>query len=219
MRPKVKICGMRSPDDISAALGADALGAVVEVPRSPRNLVLTQAAELFARIPGRILKVAVTTVKDRELIRRIVGIGPDVLQLHLELPPRGWEEVRVWVGRKAMVWGLLGIREGEPEAALLERARMLRGAPLDGVVLDTVVREGAGGTGRTHDWRLSRTAREVLHPLPVILAGGLTPENVGEAIRTVEPDWVDVSSGVEEGGRKCLRKVRAFLEAVRGAIE
>ncbi len=112
MRPKVKICGMRSPDDISAALGADALGAVVEVPRSPRNLVLAQAAELFARIPGRILKVAVTTAKDRGLIRRILGIGPDVLQLHLELPPQGWEDVRVWVGSKAMVWGLLGIREG-----------------------------------------------------------------------------------------------------------
>ncbi len=219
MRAKVKICGMRSPDDISAALGADALGAVVEVPRSPRNLALAQAAELFARIPGGILKVAVTTAKDRGLIGRILELGPDVLQLHLELPPRGWEEVRAWVGRKAMIWGLLGMREGESEGALLERAQMLRGAPLDGVVLDTVVRGSAGGTGKTHDWRLSRAVREALYPHPVILAGGLTPENVREAIRTVEPDWVDVSSGVEERGRKCPRKVRAFLEAVRGAIE
>ena len=111
------------------------------------------------------------------------------------------------------------MREGEPEGRLLKRARRLRGAPLDGVVLDTVFRGEAGGTGRPHDWRLGRAVREVLRPLPVILAGGLTPEHVGAAIRTVKPDWVDVSSGVEEGGRKCPQKVRAFLEAVRGATE
>ncbi len=220
MRVRIKICGFRSPDEARfAAVGADAVGAVVGVPRSPRNLGLERAAELFAAVPAGVLRVAVTVSPDPRVIRDILGLGPDVLQLHLELPPRGWGEVRAVVGERALIWGLLGMREGEPEEDLLRRARALRGAPLDGVVLDTVARGRAGGTGTAHDWGRSRLARDILYPTSVVLAGGLTSENVAAAIRAVEPDWVDVSSGVEEGGRKSPAKIARFVEAVRHAAE
>lgn len=212
MGTKVKICGMVVPGDVAAAGGADALGVVVEVPRSRRNVGLERAAELFSLMPRGALRVAVTTSPEPRTIRRILGLRPDVLQLHLELPPARWRGIRAAVGGRARLWGLLGIGAGAPE-----RAAALRGAPLDGVVLDTAAGRRTGGTGIPHDWRLSRAAREILGPLPVILAGGLTPENVAAAIRAVEPDWVDVSSGVEEGGRKSPALIARFVEAVRRA--
>ncbi|MGY4707068.1 phosphoribosylanthranilate isomerase [Candidatus Bipolaricaulota sp. J31] len=218
MRVKVKICGMMAPGDVEAARGADALGVVVEVPRSRRNVGLGRAAGLLALVPRGVLRVAVTTSPEPAVIRRILALKPDVLQLHLELPPARWRKVRALVGREIALWGLLGLGEGDPARAL-ERAAALRGAPLDGVVLDTVAGGRTGGTGVTHDWRLSRAAREILAPLPVILAGGLTPDNVAAAIRAVEPDWVDVSSGVEEGGRKSPALIARFLEAVCHAVE
>ncbi len=218
MRVRVKICGMKEPRDIAAASGADALGVVVEVPCSPRNLELHRAAELFRLVPQGPLRVAVTTAAEPEAIRRILGLRPHVLQLHVELSPRRWREIRALVGEGTQLWGLLGIGDQERDE-LVKKALGLKGTPLDGVVLDTAVGARTGGTGMAHDWRRSRAVREALYPVPVILAGGLSPGNVREAIRAVEPDWVDVSSGVEEKGRKCPEKIGAFLEAVRGAAE
>lgn len=218
MRVRVKICGIKEPTDVAAASGADALGAVVEVPRSPRSLGFHRAAELFRLIPRGVIRVAVTTATDPGAIRRILGLRPHVLQLHVELPPRRWREIRALVGEDTRLWGLMGIGNQERDE-LVEKARRLKAAPLDGVVLDTAAGGRTGGTGTVHDWRRSRAVREVLCPVPVILAGGLSPGNVREAIRAVEPDWVDVSSGVEEKGEKCPEKIRAFLEAVRGVAE
>ncbi|NOX44816.1 MAG: phosphoribosylanthranilate isomerase [Caldiserica bacterium] len=220
MRVRVKICGLRSPDEARfAAVGADAVGAVVAVPRSPRNLDPARAAELFAAVPAGVLRAAVTVSTEPRVLHDLLSLGPEILQLHVELPPRRWGEIRALVGERALIWGLLGVRVEEPEEALLRRARALRGAPLDGVILDTVARGRAGGTGTAHDWGRSRLARDILYPTPVVLAGGLTPENVAAAIRAVEPDWVDVSSGVEEGGRKSPAKIARFVEAVRHAAE
>ncbi len=218
MRVRIKICGLRGPEDMTAARGADAVGAVVAVPRSPRNLDLARAAELFSMVPEGVLRVAVTVSPEPRVLRDLLSLGADVVQLHVELPPRRWREVRALVGEETAIWGLLGIGNRGLEG-LLERAKALKRTSLDGVVLDTVAGGKSGGTGVAHDWGRSRLVRDVLYPIPVVLAGGLTPDNVAAAIRAVEPDWVDVSSGVEDAGRKSPAKIARFVEAVRHAAE
>jgi len=214
---RVKICGLRSVEDLAAARGADAVGVIVATPASRRNLPLEAARRFLASVPPGVLRVAVTTCTSGEELRRIVAaLAPDVLQVHRELPAAGWEELREEVPGPAL-WGLLGVGEAAGDA--LARAEGLRRAPLDGVVLDTIRGGRAGGTGIPHDWQLSRRLRGVLRPLSVILAGGITPENAPWAIRTVDPDWIDVSSGVEEGGRKSQRKVAKLLSVVKDAAK
>ena len=171
MRIKVKICGLRSVADVLAAQGADALGVIVATPASPRNLDLDTAREILSAAPPGLLKVAVAEGILREIAS---ALRPDVLQVHRELPPARWRMIRKEL-RGPALWGLLGIG-GQPEEIAL-RARALREAPLDGVVLDTKLAGRSGGTGMAHDWGVSRRIREFLRPLPVILAGGITPQN------------------------------------------
>lgn len=219
-RVRVKICGLTSTEEVAACRGADALGFVVATPSSPRNLDLGAARSLLHRVPPGTLKVVVTLLARPRSLREIVEeLRPDALQVHQELPPEGWEGIRTALGKEVMLLGLLGVPSAGGEEGLLSRARALRRTPLDGVVLDTKLAGKSGGTGRTHDWGTSRRLRELLRPLPVILAGGITPQNVRQAIRRVEPDWIDVSSGVEEGGRKSPRKVAALLGKVRHEAE
>lgn len=200
-----------------SARGADALGVIVATPASPRNLDLDTAREVLSAAPPGLLKVAVTTAVAEGILREIASaLRPDVLQVHRELPPARWRMIRKEL-RGPALWGLLGIG-GQPEEIAL-RARALREAPLDGVVLDTKLAGRSGGTGMAHDWGVSRRIREFLRPLPVILAGGITPQNVLEAIRKVEPDWIDLSSGVEEGGHKSPHKVAELLRKVRNEAE
>lgn len=217
MKVRVKICGLKSVADVLAAQGADALGVIVSTPSSPRNLDLAMARKVLSAAPPGALKVAVTTAAAGEVLRRIVAtLKPDVIQVHRELPPARWRRIRRGV-RGPALWGLLGIG-GKPEG-IPPHARALREAPLDGVVLDTKLAGKSGGTGVPHDWGVSRRLRDLLRPLPVILAGGLTPQNVLEAIRKVEPDWIDLSSGVEEGGHKSPHKVAELLKKVRNEAE
>ncbi|MBC7099014.1 phosphoribosylanthranilate isomerase [Candidatus Bipolaricaulota bacterium] len=207
---RVKICGLRGVEDLIAARGADAVGVIVATPASRRNLSLEAARRVLSSVPPGVLRVAVTTCTSGEELSGIVAaLAPDVLQVHRELPPEGWERLREEVPGP-ILWGLLGVG-----GAALARAEGLRRAPLDGVVLDTVHGGRTGGTGIPHDWGLSRRLRELLRPLPVILAGGITPDNALQAIRTVAPDWIDVSSGVEEGGRKSQTKVAKLLSVVK----
>ena len=219
MKVKVKICGLKSVADVLAAQGADALGVIVATPPSPRNLDLDTAREVLSAVPPGVLKVAVTTAATGEILRRIVAaLRPDVIQVHRDLPPARWRVIREELWGPAL-WGLLGIG-GELEEEIAPRARALREAPLDGVVLDTKLAGKSGGTGVPHDWGVSRRLRELLQPLPVILAGGITPQNVLEAIRKVEPDWIDLSSGVEgKEGHKSPHKVAELLKKVRNEAE
>lgn len=218
MKVKVKICGLQSVADVLAAQGADALGVIVATPPSPRNLDLDTAREVLSAVPPGVLKVAVTTAVAGEILRGIVAaLRPDVIQVHRDLPPARWRVIREEL-RGPALWGLLGIG-GQPEE-IAPRARALREAPLDGVVLDTKLAGKSGGTRVPHDWGVSRRLRELLQPLPVILAGGITPQNVLEAIRKVEPDWIDLSSGVEgEEGHKSPHKVAELLRKVRDEAE
>lgn len=216
----VKVCGIRSEQDIEAARCADALGFIVCTPQSPRNLELSRARTLMERVPPTLRKVVVTIASDWEQIISIVeALAPDALQLHNTLSVQELVRLRAlllargWVNRPCL-YGLLPVVG--PAQELITRGRALAQVGLDGVILDTVVGCRVGGTGRAHDWAVSRVVRDALHPVTVILAGGLTPENVRRALEEVRPDIVDVASGVEEAdGRKSRAKIEAFIYQVR----
>jgi len=216
---KVKICGLRSLEDVKACSKADALGFIVATPGSRREIDLELAERLMAAAAPGQLRVAVTTATDPELLSQIAAaLRPDALQVHAELPVRAWEEIRAAIPGGVKLYGLLGISDSIDEATLVEQAQglMLISAPLDALVLDTKLAGRSGGTGAIHDWKKSRVVCAAIRPSPVILAGGLTPENVREAIEQVQPEWIDVASGVEEAeGRKSPRKVEELLREVR----
>jgi phosphoribosylanthranilate isomerase len=201
----VKICGITSPEDgrLAAEAGADAVGFVFW-PGSPRRVDLATASRIAAALPPFVLRVGVFVDASRdELVRAAEEVGLDLLQLHGNEPP----ESVLGLPRRA----LKALRVGG-ESILAEALRYEGLAA--GLVLDTKDAALPGGTGRRFDWGMARGVRERVKFL--MLAGGLHPGNVTEAIRTVRPDAVDVSSGVESSpGRKDPSKVRAFVEAAR----
>ena len=198
----VKICGMRSARDLESCRRADLLGFVVSA-RSPRNLDLNVARTLMSSCDN--LRAVVTTETDRTALKGLVSfLEPDVLQLHVPLD-EGLLEFASGLGTK--VWGMMPVASG----AVIRR-RLLEHC--NALVLDTPG-ERAGGNGKVHDWSVSRELRDSVHPFPVVLAGGLRPENVADAIRNVTPYAVDVSSGVESGMVKDPEKVSRFIEAVK----
>jgi phosphoribosylanthranilate isomerase len=205
---KVKICGITCDRDLQAtiATGADAVGFVVDVPSSPRNLSTTAAQRLVARVPSSVLSVLVAVPPDlTSVVRACQAVHPDVAQIH-GAADLDYRALRTALSPTKLV-----------RAVHVDRTGPLPRFPptFDAFLVDTYVEGSFGGTGRTHDWRLSRTLRQRC-PKPFILAGGLTPENVEEAVRVVQPYAVDVSSGVEDAtGGKDPGKVRRFIERVR----
>jgi phosphoribosylanthranilate isomerase len=207
---RVKICGITRDEDLVAALdaGADALGFVVGVPSSPRNLTLERAAELV-RLAPVFTKTVLVMVPNciSEIANAWKAVRPDALQVHGHGLPSVEE-----------------IREGTPGAALIRGIRLERGealnnveaAAFDATLLDTFVPGKHGGTGMIHDWEASGRICRDMQPRRLILAGGLRPSNVQEAIRVVRPYAVDVSTGVESSpGVKSAKKMRDFIERVR----
>ena len=213
---RVKICGHRTLEDVRAARGADALGFVVATPASPRNLSRERAQRLIESVRGTHTTVLVTTESDPKALAGLVEqLKPHVLQVHRELSPAKLKEIADALPPAVQLWGLLGIPPDAHAKERVERARELVKAPLDALVLDTHRGSRSGGTGLPHDWGTSAAVREAVSPLPVVLAGGLTPENVRAAVERVRPWAVDVSSGVERSGRKCPHTIERFLEEVR----
>jgi len=205
----VKVCGITRPEDglLAAEAGADAVGFVF-YPMSPRRVDVSRAAEIAREIPPLVARVGVFVDAARDEMSRVADeVGLDLLQLHGEEPPDALEGLP----RRA----LKAVRVGK--GFTVEDALRYRGAA--GVVVDTrLVGETVmpGGTGTPFDWALVRGLRDQVGFL--MLAGGLNPDNVAEAIREVQPHAVDVSSGVERlPGRKEPAQVRAFVEAVRAA--
>jgi phosphoribosylanthranilate isomerase len=206
----VKICGITSPTDAVVAVeaGADAIG-LVFWPRSPRAVAPERAAEIARALPEAVLRVGVFVDAPREEMARVAEtVGLDLLQLHCDVGPESL------AGLPRPV--LQAVRVGNG----FERELATRyAADAAGILLDTRVdgeTAAPGGTGVPFDWSLVEgLARRV--PF-LVLAGGLSPANVAEAVRRVRPHAVDVSSGVEAlPGRKDPEKVRAFVEAARAA--
>lgn len=207
---RVKVCGFTRREDVGAAVeaGVDAVGAIVDVPvESPREISPDAAGRLFDAVPPFVTTVLVTMPNSVEAATDLVeAVGPDALQIHDGLSPSSVSAVRDGVDAQVLV----AVDAGQPEsvAAFADVA--------DAILLDSTDQWGAGGTGRTHDWNRARTLRERLDA-PVVLAGGLTPEIVDQAIETVDPYAVDVASGVEaSGGIKDHDAVAEFVAATRG---
>jgi phosphoribosylanthranilate isomerase len=206
-RTRVKICGLTREADVQAAgeLGADAIGLVFYQP-SPRAVTIDQAQRLMQAVPPFVTTVGLFVNAEPAFVSEVLSRLPlDALQFHGDEPPGYCASFhRPWL--KA-----LRVREELDVAAAADR---YQGAA--GLLLDTFDPQVAGGSGRRFDWGLVPRAMAGA----VILAGGLTPENVGEAVVRVRPYAVDVSGGVEAGkGIKDRAKMSAFLQAVRDGDE
>jgi len=212
---KVKLCGNQTIDDVSATADADAQGFIVWTD-SARELTPEEADELMSYVPPFGTAVLVTTTTDPLLLGDLVeDLAPHALQIHAEMGAVQVERIRRALPGGLPLFVLLAVGDDEDPEDCLERAERLADGPLDGILLDSRVGGRTGGTGQPHDWEISARIRQQLDPLPILLAGGITPGNVSEAIRAVRPYAVDVASGVETNGRKDPAKVAALLGKVR----
>jgi phosphoribosylanthranilate isomerase len=205
MRTRVKICGItRIEDAIAAALaGADAIGFVFD-PKSPRHVHPDQALKITRALPPFITTVGLFVNPAPDTVEGVLGHVPlDLIQFHgNEKPEQCRRYHRSYIKAIHM----------KPDVDLREMARLYGDAA--GLLLDTYVADAAGGSGQAFDW--NRIPQDL--GKPVILAGGLTPQNVAEAVRKVRPFAVDVSSGVEQSkGIKDANKISAFIEEVKNA--
>ena len=205
MSTAVKICGItRLQDALAAAcFGAHAVGFVFHA-GSPRHIAPEQAAAIIRQLPPFITAVGLFVDADARTVARAIGQAPlGLLQFH------GDETPEFCAGFGVPYLKAVRVR---PEIDLIEYARRYGGAR--GLLLDAYVENVHGGTGATFDWGLA--PRQL--PLPIVLSGGLTADNVAEAVRRVHPAAVDVSSGVESApGIKDERKIAAFIRSVRNA--
>ncbi|MBF0190437.1 MAG: phosphoribosylanthranilate isomerase [Magnetococcales bacterium] len=204
MRPRVKICGITRIADALAAVaaGADALGFVF-YPGSKRYIAPEGVARIVERLPPFVTITGLFVNAPAEEIRATAArCRLDVIQLH------GDESPEACLGLPGRV--IKAVRVGEAEDLTgLERF------PVQGLLLDAKVADHYGGSGRVFDWSLIAGYRA---PLPLILAGGLNPENVFQAVRQVNPYAVDVSSGVESApGIKDHDKMAQFIRQVQQA--
>ena len=200
-----KICGVTNEADLRAVAdaGADAVGIITEVSvETPREVPPERAADLVAAAPPFLSTVLVSMPDTATRAVELAGaVAPDAVQLHGDFDG---EEIR-YVRREARANVIVAL-----DADDADRVRGYDGVA-DAVLLDSTTESGAGGTGETHDWHAARALVDALST-PVVLAGGLTPDNVADAVRTVEPYAVDVSSGVERsGGEKDHDAVASFV--------
>ena len=214
---KIKICGNCSLDDASIAIssGADALGFLIGL-RYPTDdeVGIPLAAEIIATAPPFLSTVLVTHRADAQwVIETTKTIGANTIQLHGDFNPRDIPDLRmqlpaVKLVKAVHVHGPQSIRDATQAAQFY-----------DAILIDTETATRIGGTGQTHDWSISARIVEST-PKPVILAGGLTPENIRDAILTVKPYAVDVNSGVEyPDGKKSPERIRTFILRARHAFE
>lgn len=208
MQTQIKICGLTSETAIDAAAksGASHIGLVHYEP-SPRHVSLEQAALLRMRTPPSVKVVLLLVNADPELTQMAIErVRPDVVQFHGTETPEWLQIVRQQMNVE--VWKALGVKNRE---TLLRSDRYAGVA--DRLLFDAPAQALPGGTGTRFDWSL---LREFDHRLPWGVAGGLTPDNVAEALRETGAQMVDTSSGVESApGVKDVDKIAAFCKAVR----
>lgn len=203
-RTRIKICGLTRPQDVRAAVmaGADAIGFVF-YPPSPRNVGFDQAAALAAELPPFVSAVGLFVNPAPAFVQQALQQVPlQLLQFH-------GDESEAECAQYGRPW--IKAARVRPGVDLVEFAFRHPGAR--GILLDAFV-DGYGGGGKTFDWSLIPDGLS----RPLVLSGGLDPDNVGEAVRRIRPFAVDVSSGVESAkGIKDAAKVAAFIAGVRDA--
>ncbi|MHB1034700.1 MAG: phosphoribosylanthranilate isomerase [Pirellulales bacterium] len=213
----IKICGVTNVDDarLVASSGADAIG-LNFYPQSPRCIQRREAERIVEVLPSDVVKVGVFVNASRdEVCRTFDNLGLDLVQLHGDEPPEYLAELEGRPVMRAFRCRQTGLA---PVHAYLDRCRELGCLPH--MILVDSYKEGAfGGTGETADWSELASYAASAGPSdrpPLVLAGGLTPDNVERAIRTVHPRAVDTASGVESSpGRKDPNRVRAFVQAAK----
>ena len=208
MRVRIKICGLTRPEDARCAsgLGVDAIG-LNFYPPSPRFLSVSAARAVRAGISPFVSTVAVFVNPGADEVRRVMGeVGVDMLQFHGTEPARFCEEFGLPYVKA------IGMRED------VDLAGAVRDYPSAAAwLLDVHDTQKWGGTGRTFDWSAVRLESGGSFDRPIVLAGGLAPDNVEDAIRRVRPFAVDVCGGVESaGGIKDESMLAAFVERVEG---
>ena len=210
---RVKICGLTDPADLRAAIeaGADAVGVISSVSvDTPREVDRGTAAELVAAVPPFVTATLVTMPEDADhAVDLIRAVRPDAIQLHGEFDAEAIGYIRAETGVKVIP---------AVDYTDTDRAHDLDAAA-DAILVDSTREDGAGGTGEPHDWESTGELAETLTS-PVVLAGGLTPDNVAEAVRAAAPFAVDVASGVERTkGRKDHTALATFVQNAGRELE
>jgi phosphoribosylanthranilate isomerase len=210
-RTRIKVCciASRAEAELAITQGADAIGLVSAMPSGPGVIPDDRIQEIAAIIPPGVSTFLLTSSCEvEEIVSQQRRLGVDTLQLCDELPPESIRDLRSRLPGISIVQVVHVIGE-----ASLEQARAAAAAA-HGLLLDSgnpskAIKE-LGGTGRTHDWELSRRIRDTVD-VPVFLAGGLTPENVADAVRRVRPFGVDVCSGLRTDGALDTVKLARFV--------
>jgi phosphoribosylanthranilate isomerase len=209
----VKICGIKTHEllDATIAAGADMVG-FMHFPRSPRHVSIDELGGLISAARGRIQSCVVLVNPDNSSVAEVAALGPDWIQLHGPETPHRVEAIRAEAGVEIIK--ALPIGSADDIARVAEFA-----AVADRILLDAKPPKGAdrpGGLGESFDWALL----EALDPsIPFMLSGGLTPENVANAIRQVKPSGIDASSGLETApGVKNKKLIEAFIRNARAAV-
>ena len=208
---KIKICGLTNLEDLEAVtnLGVDAVGFITGVPTSPRNISLEMAETLIKKTPIFTKSVLVMVPGNLKWASKICGdLKPDAVQIHSE--QIDIEEFARENSNLSIIKAVCMNNSGAINTALRAAEHC------DAVLLDSSTGNNWGGTGNVHNWQKSREIVDEIKPMPLILAGGLNPDNVAEAIKIVRPYAVDVCTGTERSpGVKDIDKVQAFISKVR----
>ena len=207
--PRVKVCGLTDLDQARAVCeaGADAIGFVF-AEKSPRLVSREDVRQIIKKLPPLVQTVGVFVNDSMDIIRAIADFcGLDLVQLHGSEPPGFCKLLAPRVIKAFRV----------RDRAVLDEIDDYRGK-VRGILLDAWSKQSEGGTGRAFDWQIAREAVSSCG-MPVILAGGLGPDNVKEAVSKVKPWGMDVSSGVEtRPGVKDIQKVRRFIEETKSVV-
>jgi phosphoribosylanthranilate isomerase len=211
---KIKICGIKTEHDLEVAInaGADAVGFITDVPvDSPRKITLAETSRLISKVPVFVTPVLVIMPENaHQAVRMIQAARPVAVQIHNALPLS--ELVKIKETGVKLIKTIQVYRDSKADM-LIKQIKQFSGVA-DAILLDTALDGKTGGTGVPHNWEVS--SKVVLNAdIPVILAGGLKPENVGDAVKCVRPYAVDTASGVETGGKKDEKKVMDFINNAR----
>jgi len=216
-RTRIKICCIQSAEEAALAIraGAGALGFVSSMPSGPGVIAEELISDIIASVPEGVETFLLTSLRDpEEIVAQQHRCGATTIQLVDSVSKDVHEELRVRLPgvHLVQVVHLTGPSSVDEAVAV---ARQVDALLLDSGNPNAAIRE-LGGTGRVHDWDLSRAIVKAA-TVPVYLAGGLNPENVGEAVHRVRPSGIDVCTGVRSEGKLDESRLKAFVEAVRNA--
>jgi len=213
--PRLKVCCISSPEEAALAVrfGASAVGLVSDMPSGPGVIPEEEIAAIAAGVPPGVGTFLLTShTRADPIVGQQRRCRVDTLQLCDAMEPGAYAHLRQALPGVRLVQ----VVHVEGPEAVAEARRV--GAHVDAILLDSgrpgLAVKQLGGTGRTHDWGVSRAVRDAV-PIPVFLAGGLRAENVGEAIRAVRPWGLDVCSGLRRDGRLDEERLVRFTEAMR----